>query len=72
MRDLLFVRARLQPCRKLREIEAASAAEGMNFEFSHDFYSRADMRDMIFPLAEMTERIRWSLSGTLWSRSLIT
>ena len=35
-------------------------------------YRRADMRDIILPLAESTERIRWSVSGTLWSRTLIT
>jgi hypothetical protein len=36
---LSFVRARLQPCRKPSQINKASAAEGVTFEFSHRLVS---------------------------------
>jgi hypothetical protein len=43
--ELLFcVRARLQPCRNRRDVSAASAAEGMNCQFSHSLFSWAPLR----------------------------
>ena len=39
--QMIFVRARLQPCRNRREIAAALAAEGMGFDFSQRLFSLA-------------------------------